>query len=78
MGLQRVGHDWATELNWTELNQLTGHEFEQTLEDSGGQRSLACYSQWGVGVGWVVTESRDLATEQQQFLFPMPVYFTKI
>ena len=19
MGLQRVGHDWATELNWTEL-----------------------------------------------------------
>ena len=21
MGLQRVGHDWATELNWTELNQ---------------------------------------------------------
>ena len=20
MGLQRVGHDWATELNWTELN----------------------------------------------------------
>ena len=23
MGLQRVGHDWATELNWTELNSLT-------------------------------------------------------
>ena len=22
MGLQRVGHDWATELNWTELNSL--------------------------------------------------------
>ena len=22
MGLQRVGHDWATELNWTELNLL--------------------------------------------------------
>ena len=21
MGLQRVGHDWATELNWTELNR---------------------------------------------------------
>ena len=20
MGSQRVGHDWATELNWTELN----------------------------------------------------------
>ena len=23
MGLQRVGHDWATELNWTELNWVT-------------------------------------------------------
>ena len=23
MGLQRVGHDWATELNWTELNPDT-------------------------------------------------------
>ena len=22
MGSQRVGHDWATELNWTELNKL--------------------------------------------------------
>ena len=22
MGLQRVGHDWATELNWTELNPI--------------------------------------------------------
>ena len=22
MGLLRVGHDWATELNWTELNSL--------------------------------------------------------
>ena len=24
MVLQRVGHDWATELNWTELNKTTG------------------------------------------------------
>ena len=23
MGLQRVGHDWATELNWTELNRYS-------------------------------------------------------
>ena len=22
MGLQRVGHDWATELNWTEVSQI--------------------------------------------------------
>ena len=25
MKSQRVGHDWATELNWTELNQVFGH-----------------------------------------------------
>ena len=27
-----------------EHHQLNGHEFEQTPGDSGGQRSLACYS----------------------------------
>ena len=27
--------------------QLSGHEFEQTPEDSEGQRSLACCSPWG-------------------------------
>ena len=29
------------------LHQVNGHEFEQTLGDSGGQRSLACCSPWG-------------------------------
>ena len=28
-------------------HQLNGPEFEQTLGDTGGQRSLACYSPWG-------------------------------
>ena len=27
-------------------HQLNGHELEQTPEDSGGQRSLACCSSW--------------------------------
>jgi len=36
------------------------HEFEQTLGDSGGQRSLTCYSSWGCRVGY------DLVTERQQ------------
>ena len=27
MGLQRIGHDWATELNWTELSLLTATVF---------------------------------------------------
>ena len=29
------------------MNQLSGYEFEKTLEDSVGQRSLVCYSAWG-------------------------------
>ena len=28
-------------------HQLDGHEFEQTLGDGEGQRSLACCSPWG-------------------------------
>ena len=40
--------------------RLNGHEFEQTLEDSAGQRSLVCCSPWGrKGV------RHDLATGQQ-------------
>ena len=32
-------------IGWHHL--LDGHEFEQALGDSEGQRSLACYSPWG-------------------------------
>ena len=28
-------------------HRLNGHEFEQTLGDSGGRRSLVGYSPWG-------------------------------
>ena len=30
-----------------EHHQPSGHEFEQTLGDHGGQRSLVCCSPWG-------------------------------
>ena len=40
-------------------HRLNGHEFKQTLGDTGGQRSLACCSPWGFRVG------HDLVTEQQ-------------
>ena len=32
MGLQRVGHDWATELNWTETFSKETNDFDKTLE----------------------------------------------
>ena len=41
-------------------HQLNGHESEQALGDSEGQRSLACCSSWSRRVG------HDVATEQQQ------------
>ena len=35
-------------MRWLDsYHQLNGCESEQTLEDSGGQRSLAGYSPWG-------------------------------
>ena len=40
-------------------HRLSGHEFEQTPGDSGGQRSMACCSPWHCKVG------RNLVTEQQ-------------
>ena len=42
-----------------EHHQLNGHEFEQTLEDTGEQRNLACCSPWVHRVG------HDVATQQQ-------------
>ena len=43
--------------------RLNGHEFEQTLGDSGGPRNLVCCSPWSCRV------SRDLVTEKQQEVF---------
>ena len=39
-------------------NQFNGHEFEQNLGDSGGRRSLACYSPWGRRVGHNLTNEQ--------------------
>ena len=41
-------------------HQLNRHEFEQTLRDRGGQKSLECCRQWGHRV------RQDFTTEQQQ------------
>ena len=49
-----AGKDWRQEEKEMSENEilgwhrwLNGHEFEQTLGDSEGQGSLACYSPWG-------------------------------
>ena len=48
-----TGKDWRQEKGMTKdkmvgwQHQLNGHEFEQTLGDGEGQRSLVCCSPWG-------------------------------
>ena len=47
-------------------HRLSGHEFEQTLGDSGGHRSLACCSLWGLQ-----RVRHDLTSEpKQQIITP--------
>ena len=42
MGSQRVRHDWATELNWTEFTLMTAPWQHELGESEGGQ--LLCFS----------------------------------
>ena len=62
-----AGKDWGQEekgmtedemVGWH--HRLNGHEFEQALGDTEGQRSLACHSAWSCRV------RHNLVTEQQQ------------
>ena len=60
-----AGKDWrekgaAEDEMLRSYHWLSGHEFEQTPGDSGGERSLACCSPWSCRVG------HDSVTEQQQ------------
>ena len=52
-------------------HQLNGYESEQTLEESEGQGSLACYSPWGCRV------RHGLTTKQQQWVNESHVFLTK-
>ena len=48
MGSQRVGHDWATELNWTELN----HTFRASLVAQLVKNPPARQKIWVRSLGW--------------------------
>ena len=67
-----AGIDWGQEVKGVPEDEivryhhwLNGHEFPQTLGDSGGQRSLMCYSSWG---------HKELDTTEQQHMLHW--YFT--
>ena len=40
MGLQRVGHDWVTELNWTEVSEEGGMTQWSTENFLGSENTL--------------------------------------
>ena len=75
---QLIGKDPETGKDWRQKGEggsrgrehhwLNGHEFEQTLGDSGGQGSLACCSPQGCRV------RHNLATEQQP---PVQIFSVK-
>ena len=65
------------------ITQLNGHEFEQTLGDSGGQGNLVCCSQWGCKESewlsdWtaattrIITGTKFLPRFEQCQKFPLP------
>ena len=64
-----AGKDWGQEEKWMTEDEVVGwhhwlneHEFEQILENSEGQGSLACCSPWG----HKEPDKHNLATEWQQ------------
>ena len=60
MGLQRVEHDWASELSWTELNSFSENlnSITQLLDSLAGilQTQFLCLSvPWGHHFEWVIS-----------------------
>ena len=60
-------------------HQLNGHELEQTPEDSGGQRSLACYNQSmgsrRVGCNQVIEQQWSKGTTETEGIVSKNCYF---
>ena len=79
-----AGKDWGQEEGTTEdkmvgwPHRLNGYEFEQTLGESEGQGSLACYSPWGCRVrhNWV-TEQQQCSIYYMPDTVPSPLYITQ-
>ena len=75
-----AGTDWRREEKGTTEDEmvgwhhwLSGHEFEETPGDGGGQRSLACHSPWGCRVthNWATEHDIQIAARKRFSVFPM-------
>ena len=47
MGLQRVGHNWATELNWNELGSSDLDKHKHVMEWKGVESEWLEVEMWG-------------------------------
>ena len=70
-----AGKDWEQEKGTTDdemvgwYHWLNGHEFEQTVGDGKGQRSLACCSSWSPKELDMTEQLNNYSTACWQFLF---------
>ena len=75
MGSQRVGHDWATELNWNEVKEGRWKELLQLVIDiidwETNRKQSMC-----LRAGWTVTNPHNLAGSSTCFLNFMSLYCT--
>ena len=65
MGLQRVGHDWGTELNWyATYKRLTSDLKTHTDWGWRGEKSIPCKYKWkNVWVAILISCKKDFETE---------------
>ena len=62
MGSQRVGHDWATELNWTKLKQ----QYEpNSLVHKEFRDSLLCSSHHIIQISWFSSQPQNCANRNE-------------
>ena len=60
MGSQRVGHDWVTELNWTEEKQLDEYE------DGGRMKGKNSFKKDKMNIRWNESEDETGIIQTQQ------------
>ena len=79
MGLQRVGHDWETELNWTLCFLLQSYAPETSSPQSSKTQILPCYfSLWN---SWVFFHHHKIQASYRDSLilsFPPPLSLSTI
>ena len=74
-GSQRIGHDWATGLNWTELKHCVGEILEDDIFPKGKVALLASGDSWGKSLWsnkrfkWFKTGSVWLVLTPRKWLF---------